>query len=663
MFAIGGGFTRRAGLAQQIVSAAVDRFAQSASRVLQLPFRLAQLPDQFRVLVQLPLIALDRQRIVAALRQNLLRRFPLTVHGIRSDRRLPQIENRQQAPHRGNLVRLVGHRQLPEDESVVARPGVDHMHQRTLESRIETAAKGLAADGGRARGETDPHLQRDTQKPLEPPYYGHQLKYGKFLKTRSFVRSHLYNFAPFDPHLFVMPRETSKPWGGRFSQPTDTFVERFTASISYDKRLYHFDIIGSIAHANMLCSVGVLSANERDAIITALEQIESEIEADEFVWSDQLEDVHMNIEARLVELIGETGKKLHTARSRNDQVATDIRLWLIAEIELLRELMSSLMTVIVDKAEAHATTIMPGYTHLQSAQPITFGHHMLAWFEMLFRDRERLVDCLTRVQHCPLGAGALAGTRFPIDRMQTASELGFDNVASNSLDAVSDRDFALEFAAIASIAMVHFSRWCEELVLWSSPGFNFVSLPDSLCTGSSIMPQKKNPDVAELIRGKSGRVVGNLNALLVLMKGQPLAYNRDNQEDKEPLFDTADSLRDALIAIHMLIENLQPNVERMHEAAQQGYSTATDLADWLVMQGIPFRDAHEIVGKIVAYAETKSCQLHELDIEELRDFDERINTDVFDVLTVEGSVASRSHIGGTAPNAVLREAERARQKI
>lgn len=460
-----------------------------------------------------------------------------------------------------------------------------------------------------------------------------------------------------------MPRDTSKPWGGRFSDPTDTFVEQFTASVSYDKRLYHFDIIGSIAHANMLCKVGVLTNDELGAIVHALEQIESEIEDGEFEWSEQLEDVHMNIEARLVELIGETGKKLHTARSRNDQVATDIRLWLLDETDTLDELMSSLLTVIVDKAEVHAATIMPGFTHLQSAQPITFGHHILAWFEMLLRDRNRLRDCKSRLDQSPLGAGALAGTRFPIDRNSTAEELGFGGVTRNSLDAVSDRDFALEFTAVASIALVHLSRWCEELVLWSSPAFDFVSLPDALCTGSSIMPQKKNPDVAELIRGKSGRVLGDLNALLVLMKGQPLAYNRDNQEDKEPLFDAVDSLRDSLIAIRLLIESMEPNVERMLEAAKEGYSTATDLADWLVMQGVAFRDAHEIVGKIVAYAESKSCQLHEMSLTALQNFDERITADVFQALTVEGSVGSRSHLGGTAPDAVLREVELARERI
>ena len=458
-------------------------------------------------------------------------------------------------------------------------------------------------------------------------------------------------------------RDTSKTWGGRFSEATDAFVESFTESISFDKRLYHFDIVGSIAHAEMLCKVGILAADERDAIVQGLQQIEAEIDSSQFEWSTQLEDVHMNIEARLVELIGETGKKLHTARSRNDQIATDIRLWLRHEASAIDELMTALLSALVDKAETCADTIMPGFTHLQIAQPVTFGHHLLAWFEMLVRDRDRLRDCYRRLDQSPLGTAALAGTGFPIDREFTAAKLGFSDVTRNSLDSVSDRDFAIEFVAVAALTMVHLSRWCEELVLWSSDAFSFVSLPDALCTGSSIMPQKKNPDVPELIRGKSGRVIGDLNALLILMKGQPLAYNRDNQEDKKPLFDAVDSLQGSLLGVRSLIEQLEPNIKRMHSAAAEGYSTATDLADWLVAKGVPFRDAHETVGNVVAFAESKKQRLNELTLKELQEFEPKITVEVFDVLTVEGSVASRAHIGGTAPSAVRREIKHARDRI
>ena len=393
----------------------------------------------------------------------------------------------------------------------------------------------------------------------------------------------------------------SSIWGGRFAEPTDAFVARFTASVDFDKRLYHYDILGSIAHADMLRDVGVLDAGEHRAIVDGLVSIRGEIERGEFVWREALEDVHMNIEARLTELVGDAGKKLHTARSRNDQVATDIRLWLRDGIDAVDRRLSAILASLVDLAARHTETIMPGFTHLQAAQPVTFGHHLLAWFEMAWRDRDRFRSCRRRANVSPLGSAALAGTTFPIDRAHTASALGFDSPAANSLDAVSDRDFALEFCAAASLAMVHLSRWCEELVLWSSPQWSFVTLPDAYCTGSSIMPQKKNPDVPELVRGKTGRVVGDLNALLVLMKGQPLAYNRDNQEDKQPLFDAADTLLDCLDAMHGIIAALQPDSASMHAAARRGFATATDLADYLVVKGVPFRDAHDIVGRVVAF--------------------------------------------------------------
>ncbi len=393
-----------------------------------------------------------------------------------------------------------------------------------------------------------------------------------------------------------------KLWGGRFSEPTDQFVERFTASIGFDARLYHHDIQGSIAHARMLAHVGVLSGNECGAIVNGLQQIHSEIDTGSLQWSVALEDVHMNVESRLIEIVGEVGKRLHTGRSRNDQVATDIRLYLRDEIDALRALMTQLLTALLDLAATHADTIMPGFTHLQIAQPVTFGHHILAWFEMLLRDRDRINDLRKRVNVMPLGSAALAGTTFPIDRAFTARELGFDTVSENSLDAVSDRDFAIEFCAAASLTMMHLSRWSEELVLWSSQQFGFVDLPDRFCTGSSIMPQKKNPDVPELVRGKTGRVFGHLMGLLTLMKGQPLAYNKDNQEDKEPLFDAVDTLKDCLTAMFGMLPHLEVRADRMYAAAAQGFATATDLADYLVRKDVPFRDAHEIVGRCVAHA-------------------------------------------------------------
>ena len=450
---------------------------------------------------------------------------------------------------------------------------------------------------------------------------------------------------------------------GRFSEPTDDFVARFTASVGFDRRLYRYDIAGSIAHALMLAKIGVLTEEERDAIVGGLETIRAEIESDEFQWSDALEDIHMHIEARLTELVGEAGKKLHTARSRNDQVATDIRLYLRDESDAIADLLTGVMARIVDLAERHSADPMPGFTHLQTAQPVTFGHHMLAWFEMAYRDRERFQACRARLNVSPLGSAALAGTTFPIDRTDTADALGFDRLAANSLDAVSDRDFAIEFCACAAIAATHLSRWCEEMVIWTSQPFGFVELPDAFCTGSSIMPQKKNPDVPELVRGKTGRIVGNLTSLLVLMKGQPLAYNRDNQEDKEPLFDTVDTLKDSLRAIGDIVAAMRPDTVRMREAAQFGFATATDLADYLVKKGLPFRDAHEAVGRAVQYAQEKGAALSDLSVSELREFSAEIGEDVTDVLSLEGSLAARDHPGGTAPNQVAAAVRKARERF
>ena len=456
---------------------------------------------------------------------------------------------------------------------------------------------------------------------------------------------------------------TNQSWGGRFSEPVDAFVARFTASVDFDKRLYKHDIQGSIAHATMLARVGVLTEDERDTIIDGLQAIRSEIEAGEFAWSVELEDVHMNIEARLTDRIGITGKKLHTGRSRNDQVATDIRLWLRDEIDIILAELKRLQTGLLDQAEKHSAVIMPGFTHLQTAQPVTFGHHLLAWFEMLARDSERLLDCRKRVNRMPLGSAALAGTTYPIDRSVTCELLGFDAVSGNSLDGVSDRDFAIEFCAAASVAMMHLSRFSEELVLWTSSQFNFIDLPDRFCTGSSIMPQKKNPDVPELVRGKTGRVYGHLMGLLTLMKSQPLAYNKDNQEDKEPLFDAVDTLRDSLRAFADMIPAIEPKVEAMREAALRGFSTATDLADYLVRKGLPFRDCHEIVGHAVKYGVDNKKDLAEMSLDELRQFSDQIEQDVFEVLTLEGSVNARNHIGGTAPAQVLAAVKRGRELI
>jgi len=445
---------------------------------------------------------------------------------------------------------------------------------------------------------------------------------------------------------------TSKLWGGRFSEATDAFVQRFTASERFDRRLASEDIAGSRAHAHMLTDVGVLSQDELRAINDGLDQIEREIACGEFHWQVEREDVHMNIEARLTELIGDAGKKLHTGRSRNDQVATDIRLHLRAAVDAIGAELTRLQRGIVGLAENHTATVMPGFTHLQVAQPVTFGHHLMAWYEMLERDGSRLRDCRARLNQCPLGSAALAGTTFPIDRALTAKTLGFDAPTRNSLDSVADRDFAIEFTAASALLMTHLSRMSEELVLWASAQFNFVDIPDRFCTGSSIMPQKKNPDVPELVRGKTGRVNGHLTALLTLMKSQPLAYNKDNQEDKEPLFDCIDTVMDCLRAFADMVPAIKPKADNMRSAALVGFATATDLADYLVRRGLPFRDAHEVVGKAVAYCVENDCHLEDLTLETLQRFHNSIEGDVFDVLTLEGSVAARCHVGGTAPSCV-----------
>ncbi len=452
-------------------------------------------------------------------------------------------------------------------------------------------------------------------------------------------------------------------WTGRFTEATDAFVERFTASVHFDARLALYDIEGSKAHARMLADVGVLTAEEGRAIVDGLEAIREEIEAGRFEWSPRLEDVHMNIEHRLTERIGEAGKKLHTGRSRNDQVATDVRLFLRDAVDAIVGELRRFQRGLVDLAEREAETVMPGFTHMQVAQPVTFGHHMLAWYEMLERDAGRLEDCRRRLNQCPLGAAALAGTSFPVDREATAAALGFDGPTRNSLDSVSDRDFAIEFCAAGATVMTHLSRMAEELVLWTSPHFGFVELPDRFCTGSSIMPQKKNPDVAELVRGKAARVHGSLVTLLTLMKGQPLAYNRDNQEDKEPLFDAVDTVRDALTAFADMVPAMEVDRARCRAAARAGFATATDLADYLVCRGVAFRDAHAVVGRAVRYATDAGKDLAELELEELRQFSPAIGEDVYQVLTLEGSLAARDHVGGTAPAQVCRQVEAAKRRL
>ena len=463
------------------------------------------------------------------------------------------------------------------------------------------------------------------------------------------------------------PADAAPPpggWSGRFAEPVAERVKRYTASVTFDRRLAEADIAGSLAHARMLAATGVLTAQDLADIERGMAAIRAEIAAGTFAWSVDLEDVHLNIERRLTALVGDAGKRLHTGRSRNDQVATDVRLWLRGEIDALQGELAALRRALIDLAEAHADTIMPGFTHLQVAQPVTFGHHLLAYEAMLARDSERMADCRRRVNRLPLGAAALAGTSFPIDRERVARELGFDGIAANSLDAVADRDFAIEFEAAAALVMVHLSRFAEELVLWSSPRFGFIRLADRFCTGSSIMPQKKNPDVPELVRGKSGRVIGHLVALLVLMKAQPLTYNKDNQEDKEPLFDTVDTLADTLaIMTDLVATGIAVDAARMRTAASEGFATATDLADYLVRRGAPFRDAHEAVARAVRHAEGEGVDLAALPVAELRQFSPLVGDDVHAVLTLEGSVGSRDHPGGTAPAQVRAAAAAARRAL
>ncbi|MFJ2992806.1 argininosuccinate lyase [Pandoraea sp. NPDC087047] len=452
-------------------------------------------------------------------------------------------------------------------------------------------------------------------------------------------------------------------WSARFSEPVSELVKRYTASVFFDKRLALFDIDGSLAHADMLAAQGIISAQDLADIQRGMAQIRGEIEGGQFEWQLDLEDVHLNIEARLTALIGDAGKRLHTGRSRNDQVATDIRLWLRSEIDRIGTHLGDLRRALLDLAEQHSATILPGFTHLQVAQPVTFGHHLMAYFEMFSRDAERMLDVRRRVNRLPLGAAALAGTSYPIDRERVAATLGFEEVCTNSLDAVSDRDFAIEFTAAAALVMTHISRFSEELVLWMSPRVGFIDLADRFCTGSSIMPQKKNPDVPELARGKTGRVNGHLIALLTLMKGQPLAYNKDNQEDKEPLFDTVDTVIDTLRIFADMVPGIKVREANMRNAALQGFSTATDLADYLVKKGLPFRDAHEIVAHAVKICSDQDIDLADLSLAELQKFSPLVGEDVFEYLTLEGSVASRNHIGGTAPAQVQRAIAAARAKL
>ena len=456
---------------------------------------------------------------------------------------------------------------------------------------------------------------------------------------------------------------TSKPWGGRFSEPTSELVEQFTQSIDCDYRLYKYDIQGSIAHARMLTHVGILTAQECNSIINGLLSIEQDIENGVFEWSHKLEDVHMNIEAELTKRIGDAGKKLHTGRSRNDQVATDMRLFLRDAVDALVELLRALQTTLLDIADREAGTLLPGLTHLQVAQPVTLGHHIMAWFEMLARDRKRFSEARRRINISPLGSAALAGTSFPIDRSITAKGLGFDAVSENSLDAVSDRDFAIEFCAHAALLAVHLSRIAEELILWSSAQYRFVEIGDAFCTGSSIMPQKKNPDVAELIRGKSGKVIGNLVNMLVLVKAQPLAYNRDNQEDKIPLFSTVETVTECVRVLNAMLPTIKVNRSVMRDATEVGFSTATDLAEYLVGKGVPFRDAHEIVGKTVRFCVDNELRLDQLSLAQLQGFSPVIEKDVTSVLTVDGSIRARNHVGGTSPEQVKAAIVRARNRL
>lgn len=460
-----------------------------------------------------------------------------------------------------------------------------------------------------------------------------------------------------------MSNKVNKQWGGRFSESTDAFVQAFTGSVDFDQRMYAEDIAGSLAHAEMLFTQGILTEEDFKLIKDGLAAVKAEIEAGQFPWSTELEDVHMNIESSLTEKIGVAGKRLHTGRSRNDQVATDIRLWLRNQIDLIDAELKRLQMGILEVATTEHDTIMPGFTHLQVAQPITFGHHLMAWFEMIKRDRARFQDCRKRLNISPLGAAALAGTTYPIDRHLSAKLLGFDAPSENSLDSVSDRDFAIEFAADASILAMHLSRFSEELVLWATPAFDFINLPDRFCTGSSIMPQKKNPDVPELVRGKTGRVYGHLFSLLTLMKSQPLAYNKDNQEDKEPLFDIVDTVLGCVRAFADMIPAISSKKANMYARTKLGFSTATDLADYLVRKGMPFRNAHEVVGNAVRLGVDTERDLADMELAELQQFSDLIASDVFEYLTLEGSIAARNHHGGTAPNQVLAAIERAKQII
>jgi argininosuccinate lyase len=464
-------------------------------------------------------------------------------------------------------------------------------------------------------------------------------------------------------HAGQAPSAPKSHFSGRFSEPVTELVKRFTASVTFDQRLAFVDIQGSLAHARMLARQGVIATTDLADIERGMAAIEGELRAGRFEWRIDLEDVHMNIESRLISAIGDAGKRLHTGRSRNDQIATDIRLWLRGEIDGLIDLLRAMQLALVGLAEQHADTIMPGFTHLQVAQPVTFGHHVMAYVEMLARDEARMVDCRKRVNRLPLGAAALAGTSYPIDRESVAKDLGFDGVCENSLDAVSDRDFAIEFVAAAALVMTHLSRFSEELIIWMSQSVGFINLPDRFCYSSSIMPQKKNPDVPELIRGKTGRVNGHLVALLTLMKGQPLAYNKDNQEDKEPLFDTVDTVRDSLTIMADLSAAIEVKPARMAAAVKRGFATATDLADYLVKKGLAFRDAHEAVALAVRDAEKLGKDLAELPLDVLRSYSALVAEDVYAVLSPEGSVASRNHIGGTAPGQVRLAIGRARKRL
>ncbi len=455
----------------------------------------------------------------------------------------------------------------------------------------------------------------------------------------------------------------SAAWSALFSEPMSDLVKRYTSSVFFDQRLWRVDIAGSLAHAEMLCHQGIISQQDHAAIVAGMQTIRAEIEAGAFDWKLDLEDVHLNIEARLTQLAGDAGKRLHTGRSRNDQVATDVRLWLREEIDAIADLLVLLQKALVELAQKNADTILPGFTHLQVAQPVSFGHHMLAYVEMFARDAERMSDLRRRVNRLPLGAAALAGTSYPLDRHRVAAALGMEGVCENSLDAVSDRDFAIEFTAAASLCMVHFSRLSEELVLWMSQSFGFIDIADRFCTGSSIMPQKKNPDVPELARGKTGRVVGHLMALITLMKGQPLAYNKDNQEDKEPLFDTVDTLKDTLRIFAEMVQGIRVRTQAMESAASRGHATATDLADYLTRKGLPFRDAHETVAHAVKSAIAKGVGLSDLSLAELQGFNSRIEQDVYPVLSLRGSLEARNTVGGTAPAQVLAQVERHRQRL